>query len=85
MEIYRPRDTLLVSNVARLGKRVAHPCTRTTESYYRAFHRFAQAKFPDGGSILGTSQFSMLPQLPPKILLDSKVVKIDRKIIVSLH
>jgi len=25
MDIYRPRDTLLVSNVAREGKRVAHP------------------------------------------------------------
>jgi hypothetical protein len=24
---------------------------------YRAFHRFGQAKFPDGGSILGSSQF----------------------------
>jgi hypothetical protein len=28
------------------------------------------------------SQFSILPQLPPKILLDSKVVKIDSKIII---
>ncbi len=52
---------------------------------YRAFHRFGQAKFPDGGSILGSSQFSILPQLPPKILFDSKVVKIDPKIIISLH
>jgi len=51
---------------------------------YRAFHRFWQAKFPDGGLILGSSQFSILPQLPPKILLDSKVVKIDPKIIILL-
>jgi len=33
---------------------------------YRAFHRFGQDKFPDGGSILVSSQFSALPQLPPK-------------------
>jgi hypothetical protein len=28
---------------------------------YRAFHRFRQAKFPDGGSVLGSSQLSILP------------------------
>ncbi len=28
------------------------------------FHRFGQAKFADGGSILGSSQFTQLPQLP---------------------
>jgi len=49
-----------------------------------SFHRFWQAKFPHGGSVLGSSQFSILLQLPPKILLDSKVVKIDPKIIISL-
>jgi len=31
---------------------------------YRAFHRLGQAKFPDGGSVLGSSQFSIMPQLP---------------------
>jgi len=44
---------------------------------YRVFHGFGQAKFPDGGSVLGSNQFSVLPQLPPKILFDSKVVKIS--------
>jgi len=39
--------------------------------------RFGQAKFPDGGSVLGQSQFSTLPKLPPTILFDLKVVKID--------
>ncbi len=53
-------------------------------AYHRAFRRFGQAKFPDGGSVLGSSQFSILPQLPPKILLDSKVVKINPKIILLL-
>jgi len=47
---------------------------------YRAFHRFGEAKFPDGGSVLGSSQFSVLPQLPPKMMLGLKVVKIDSKI-----
>jgi len=49
------------------------------------FHGFGQAKFAYGGSILGLSQLSILPQLPPKIMLDSKVVKIDPKIIISLR
>jgi hypothetical protein len=49
-------------------------------SIYRAFHRFGQAKFPDGGSFLGSSQFLLLPQLPLKTTLGLKVVKIDSKI-----
>jgi len=53
-------------------------------SCYRAFHRFGQVKFPDGGSVLGSSQFTLLPQLTLKILLHSKVVKIDQKIILLL-
>jgi len=48
--------------------------------YHRAFHRFGQAKFPEGGSVLGSSQFSILPQLPLKTMLGLKVVKIDSKI-----
>ena len=39
----------------------------------------------DGGSVLGSGQFSILPQLHQKILLDSKVVKIDSKIIIPLN
>jgi len=54
-------------------------------SWYRAFHRFGQAKFPDGGSVLGSNQFSILPpQLPLKMMLRLKVVKIDSKISNSL-
>jgi len=48
--------------------------------YYRAFHRFGQAKFPNGGSVLDSSQFSILLQLPPKTMLGLKVVKIDSKV-----
>jgi hypothetical protein len=43
------------------------------------FHRFRQAKFLDGGLILGSSQFTLLPQLPPKLLLNLKEVKVDSK------
>ncbi len=50
---------------------------------YRAFHRFGQAKLGNGGSVLGSSQFTLLPQLPLKATLDLKVEKIDTKIIVS--
>ncbi len=45
---------------------------------YRAFHGFVQAKFAYG-LVLGPSQFSLLLQLP------QKVVKIDSKIIISVH
>ncbi len=44
---------------------------------YRTFHRFGQAKFPDGGLVLNSSQFSILPQLPLKIMLSLKVVKLN--------
>jgi len=60
------------------------PCekfySRFWQTCYRAFYRFGQAKFPNGGSILGSSQFSILPQLPLKMILCLKVVKIDSKI-----
>ncbi len=46
---------------------------------YRGFRGFVQAKFLDGGSVLGLSQFLILPQLPPKLMLYSKGVKIDPK------
>jgi len=47
---------------------------------YRVSHGFEQAKFADGGSILGWSQFSLLL----KMMLNLKVVKIDKKIIIWL-
>jgi hypothetical protein len=52
---------------------------------YTAFHRFGQAKFPDGGFILGLSQFFNTAVAASKKLLDSKVVKIDPKIFISLR
>jgi len=38
----------------------------STIGTYRAFHRFGQAKFPDGGSVLGSSQFFILPEAATK-------------------
>ncbi len=48
------------------------------EKLFREFQGFGQAKLAYNGSILGSSQFILLS---PKMLLDSKVVKIDQKII----
>jgi len=44
----------------------------TVFNIYRAFYGFWQAKFADGGLILGLSQSTLLPQLPLKMMLDSK-------------
>ena len=40
--------------------------------------------FGYGGLVLGSCQFLLLPQLPQKMILNSKVVKKDSKIIISL-
>ncbi len=53
-------------------------------SFYSVFQGFSEARFAYGGSILSSSQFLILFQLPQKMKLKSKVVKIDPKIIVSL-
>jgi len=55
-------------------------------TFYRVFHGFGQAKFADGGSILGWSQLSLLSlsEQPLKTTLDLKVVKIDSKIIILI-
>ncbi len=52
--------------------------------YYSVFQGFRQAKSANGGWILSSSQFLILPQLPQKMKLASKVVKVDSKIIISL-
>jgi len=51
---------------------------------YRAFHGFEQPKFACGGLVLGYSYFSLLPQLPQKMTIDSTVLKIATKITISL-
>jgi hypothetical protein len=51
---------------------------------YSVFQGFSEAKSANGGSILSSNQFLILPQLPQKMKLASKVVKVDSKIIISL-
>jgi hypothetical protein len=41
------------------------------------FTYFGKAKLAYGGSVLGSSKFTLLPQLPLKMILDLKVVKIE--------
>ena len=54
-------------------------CTNIQSTYfYRSFHRFGQAKIAYGGPVLGSSQFLLLPQLPKKMTLASKVVNLNR-------
>ncbi len=51
---------------------------------YSVSHQFRQAKFAYGGSILSSSQFLLLPQLPLNMTLAIKVDKIDEKNIILL-
>ncbi len=53
-------------------------------SFTVCFTDLGMIKFANGGLILISRQFLILPQLPQKIKLVSKVVKIDPKIIVLL-
>ncbi len=52
---------------------------------YRALNGFGHAKFAYGGSNLGSSQFTLLPQLPLKMMDQFQSGKIDSKIIILLH
>jgi hypothetical protein len=49
--------------------------SRTEIRIYSVFQGFSKAKYANGGMILSWSQFLILPQLPRKIKLASKVVK----------
>jgi len=51
---------------------------------HAVFHILGEAKFAYGGEILGSSQFTLLPDLPLKMMLGLKVVKIDSKLSNSL-
>jgi len=51
--------------------------TKIKKFFYKVFHGLGQAKFAYGGLILGSSQFTLLSQLPLKKMLDLKVVKSD--------
>jgi hypothetical protein len=49
------------------------------------FQRFGQAKVTNSGLILGLSQFLLLPQLPQKMEIASKMFKSDPKIIRDMN
>ncbi len=49
------------------------PMASFKDDTYRAFHGFGQDKFPVGGSVLGLSQFTLLPGAS-KTMLDLKKV-----------
>jgi hypothetical protein len=49
------------------------------------FTDLGKLNFPMVVQVLGSSQFSVLPQLPSKTMLNLKVVKIDSKISNSLR
>jgi len=53
-------------------------CSLMSRSY-KAFHGFGQVEFAYDGSILGSSQLSILFQPPLKTTLNLKVVKIGTK------
>jgi hypothetical protein len=66
----------LLLSLKRLGIRFESKQINTTER----FTDKGKLNFPHGGSVLGLSQFSILPQLPLKMMLGLKVVKINSKI-----
>jgi len=66
------RSSIDIFKINRVGHSIQKPVISLlfliySSNTYRAFHGFGQAKFADGGSILGSSQFTQLPQLPLKI------------------
>jgi len=71
--VYSKNNTRFKSGRMWLKKKSFH----LTRGSYRVFHGFGQAKFAYGGSILGSSQFTLLPQLTKKTILASKVFKND--------
>jgi len=56
----------------------------TILNYNKEFHSYGEAKFANGGLVLGWSKFSLLPPTDSKNLLDWKVVKMDSKIITLI-
>ncbi len=67
-----------------IGKCCSRFKLKVVKFVYSVFQGFRKAKFGRGGSILSSSQFLILPQLPQKIKLASKVVKVDSKTIICL-
>ncbi len=56
--------------VVKLGCDIRFQRASQLSLSYREFHGLGQAKFSYGGLVLGSSQFSLLPQLPQKMTLN---------------
>ena len=78
---YASKTTFCLSNLKILRPKVTKNIKNFRKKFcefpHRAFQWFAQAKIRNGGLVLGSSQFLLLPQLPQKMKLASKVVKND--------
>ncbi len=70
-------------------KKLLQYMSRLTKIYWhimaKPFMDIRQSKFIYGGLVLGSSQFSQLPQLPQKTTLNLKVIQFDSKIIILLR
>ncbi len=71
-------------NISNYKIKIYLDLEQNQQKWHSVFQRFRQAKFAYGGSFLNSNQFSLLSQLPQKVKLALKVVKIDSKIIISL-
>ena len=60
--------------------KIVLPAVRT-----RDLDKLNLVKLAYGGKVLGSSQFLLLPQLPQKATLRSKLVKNDSKLIISIY
>jgi hypothetical protein len=70
-----------MSVVLNLFQLAAHLVTNNNLTrHLQSVSQILQANFPDGGSVLGWSQFTLLPQLNLKTILGLKVVKINSKL-----
>ncbi len=59
--------------------KVSIVCDQKMTNTYKLFHRFRQAQVDNGGPILSSSQFLLLPQLSQKMKFATKVFKMDQK------
>jgi len=97
---WKPNKRLLFAKIevfvlflSRIENQVVALPNKTEENLMRkenlftteCFTDFGKLNKADGGSILGSSQFTQLSQLSLKIMFDLKMVKIDSKIIILLR
>jgi hypothetical protein len=57
----------------------------TLTERFKALDKLDLVKLAFGGKVLGSIPFSLLTQLSHKMMFDSRVVKSDSRIIISIH